>query len=60
MPQYFQVSDGIIAAGFEPEALAILMAKKEGKFIVLQGDVTFKPLTTEFKEVYGLSLGQVL
>ena len=33
-----EVSDGIIAPGFEPEALEVLRAKKGGKYIVLQAD----------------------
>merc|ERR1712072_12995 len=36
-----EVSDGIIAPGFEPEAEEILKAKKGGKFIVLQADEDF-------------------
>jgi phosphoribosylaminoimidazolecarboxamide formyltransferase / IMP cyclohydrolase len=32
----WQVSDGIVAPGYEPEALEILKAKKGGKFIILE------------------------
>merc|ERR1719182_761073 len=38
-----EVSDGIIAPGYNEEALKVLMAKKEGKFIVLKADPTFVP-----------------
>merc|ERR1719199_1988599 len=38
-----EVSDGIIAPGFDPEALEILSAKKGGKFIVLQANPDFVP-----------------
>lgn len=46
-----EVSDGIIAPGFDPEALEILKAKKKGTFIVLQADESFKPPHVEFREV---------
>eukprot|EP00037_Helgoeca_nana_P012066 m.108902 g.108902 ORF g.108902 m.108902 type:complete len:602 (+) comp21235_c0_seq1:786-2591(+) len=53
-----EVSDGIIARGFEPEALEILKAKKGGKYLVLQGNPDFIPPTDEFKEVYGVAVSQ--
>eukprot|EP00052_Salpingoeca_macrocollata_P013558 m.105913 g.105913 ORF g.105913 m.105913 type:complete len:599 (+) comp18965_c0_seq1:108-1904(+) len=53
-----EVSDGVIALGFEPAALEILKSKKEGKYIVLQGKPDFKPPSDEFKEVYGVGLSQ--
>ncbi len=53
-----EVSDGIIAAAYDADALAILAAKKGGKYIVLQGDVTFTPPADEYKEVYGVALVQ--
>jgi phosphoribosylaminoimidazolecarboxamide formyltransferase/IMP cyclohydrolase len=53
-----EVSDGIIAPGYEPEALAILSAKKGGKFIVLKAGADFVPPTEEFREVYGMGFMQ--
>ena len=46
------MSDGIIAPGFEPEALEILKAKKGGKYIVLQADAAFDPPAMEERTIY--------
>merc|ERR1719456_826231 len=43
-----EVSDGIIAPAFNPEALEILRAKKSGGFIVLKADPSFEPPTNEY------------
>ena len=53
-----EVCDGIIAPGFEPEALEILKAKKKGAFIVLQADEAFIAPMMEFREVYGVTFSQ--
>ena len=53
-----EVSDGIIAPGFEPEALEILKQKKKGAFIVLQADENFIAPLLEFREVYGMGFSQ--
>lgn len=53
-----EVSDGVIAAGFEPKALEILKAKKGGKYLVLKGDPAFSPPADEYKEVYGVAVSQ--
>lgn len=53
-----EVSDGIIAPGFEQEALEILRKKKGGKYCVLQIDPNFVPEPLETKQVYGISLQQ--
>ncbi|KAK8202995.1 bifunctional purine biosynthesis protein ADE17 [Phyllosticta capitalensis] len=53
-----EVSDGIIAPGYAPEALEILKAKKGGKYLVLQMDPEFEPATMEQRTVYGISLTQ--
>ncbi len=53
-----EVSDGLIAPGFEEGALEILQKKKGGKFIVLEGDPQYKPPDTEIKEVYGVAFEQ--
>jgi len=52
------VSDGIVAPGYEPAALDILKAKKNGAFIVMTADPDFEPPTRETREVYGLKLTQ--
>lgn len=52
------ISDGIIAAGYEPEALEILKKKKNGNFIILQGKVDFAMLEMEFRELHGAVLAQ--
>jgi len=53
-----EVSDGIIAPGFQAEALEILKAKKGGKFIVLQADATFVPPDMEYRMVGGMGFMQ--
>ncbi|MDH5752453.1 MAG: phosphoribosylaminoimidazolecarboxamide formyltransferase [Deltaproteobacteria bacterium] len=53
-----EVSDGLIAPGFEEGALEILKAKKGGKFIVLQADQDFEPPEMEIKELYGVLFSQ--
>lgn len=53
-----EVCDGIIAPGFEPEALAILKAKKKGGFIVLEADESFVAPLVEFREMYGVTFSQ--
>mmetsp|Transcript_17220 Transcript_17220/g.48968 ORF Transcript_17220/g.48968 Transcript_17220/m.48968 type:complete len:614 (+) Transcript_17220:84-1925(+) len=53
-----EVSDGIIAPGFEPEALEVLKAKKGGKFIVLKADGNFQPPDMEYRMCGGLGFMQ--
>ena len=53
-----EVSDGIIASGYAPEALEILKAKKQGKFIVLKADVDFRPPEFEYRVAGGLGFMQ--
>merc|ERR1719379_3119962 len=53
-----EVSDGIIAPDFEPEALEILRAKKGGKFIVLKADPDFVPPEMEYRMCGGLGYMQ--
>ncbi|KAJ1679115.1 bifunctional phosphoribosylaminoimidazolecarboxamide formyltransferase/IMP cyclohydrolase, partial [Spiromyces aspiralis] len=52
------VSDGVIAPGYEPEALEILRKKKAGKYCVLQMDPNYNPEPVETRQVYGLYLQQ--
>ncbi len=53
-----EVSDGVIAPGFEPEALEILKAKKNGNYNVIEIDATYKPEPIEKKQVYGIVFEQ--
>lgn len=52
------VSDGIIAPGYENEALDILKSKKKGNFIVLQANEDFIAPKVERREIFGLELKQ--
>lgn len=54
-----EVSDGIIAAGYEPAALELLKAKKQGNYCVLEMDANYEPHEDrEVKILYGLRLEQ--
>ena len=53
-----EVSDGVIAPGYEPEALEILKAKKKGSYNVIEIDVNYVPAPLEVKQVYGISFEQ--
>ena len=53
-----EVSDGIIAPGYDPEALEILKAKKKGNYAVLQIDEKYIPNTVEYKNVNGVTFEQ--
>ncbi|KAJ3018043.1 bifunctional phosphoribosylaminoimidazolecarboxamide formyltransferase/IMP cyclohydrolase [Thoreauomyces humboldtii] len=53
-----EVSDGIIAPGYTPAALAVLQKKKGGKYTVLQIDPAYEPAESETRQVYGLHLQQ--
>ncbi len=53
-----EVSDGVIAPGYEPEALEILMAKKKGNYAVIEIDPDYEPAPIEHKEVYGIVFEQ--
>lgn len=53
-----EVSDGVIAPGYEPEALEILKAKKNGNYNVIQIDPSYAPAPVETKQVYGISFEQ--
>lgn len=54
-----EVSDGVIAPGFDAAALALLAAKKGGKYTVLQVDAAYEPPAIETREVFGVSLQQL-
>ncbi|KAH6666650.1 cytidine deaminase-like protein, partial [Halenospora varia] len=53
-----EVSDGVIAAGYEDAALEILKKKKGGKYLVLQMDPEYEPSSQESRTVYGITLTQ--
>lgn len=53
-----EVSDGVIAPGFEPEALEILKAKKNGNYNVIQIDPNYIPEEIERKQVFGIEFEQ--
>ena len=53
-----EVSDGVIAPGYAPEALAILREKREGSYRVLRVDPDYEPPATERRQVFGLTLEQ--
>jgi phosphoribosylaminoimidazolecarboxamide formyltransferase/IMP cyclohydrolase len=53
-----EVSDGVIAPGYTPEALEILRAKKKGNYNVIQIDPQYRPAPLEHKQVYGVTFEQ--
>lgn len=53
-----EVSDGVIAPGYEPEALEILKAKKKGNYNIIQIDPHYIPALIEHKEVFGITFEQ--
>lgn len=53
-----EVSDGVIAPGYTPEALAILQEKRKGTYNVIEIDENYKPVELETKMVYGITFEQ--
>lgn len=53
-----EFSDGIIAPGYEPEALEILKEKKKGNYAIIQIDPEYVPAPIEHKEVFGITFEQ--
>jgi len=53
-----EVSDGVIAPGYEPEALNILQEKKKGNYNVIEIDPSYKPMPIEKKQVFGITFEQ--
>ena len=53
-----EVSDGIIAPGYEPEALEILKGKRKGAYNIVKIDPDFVPAEVEHKQVYGITFEQ--
>ena len=53
-----EMSDGVIAPGYDDDALAILREKRGGKYLVLRIDPDYNPPETEKREVFGVTLEQ--
>ena len=53
-----EVSDGIIAPGYEPEALEILRGKRKGAYNIVKIDPTYRPAPVETKDVFGITFEQ--
>lgn len=53
-----EFSDGIIAPGYEPEALEMLKDKKKGNYAIIQIEESYVPNPVERKEVYGITFEQ--
>ena len=53
-----EVSDGVIAPGYTPEALEMLKAKKKGNYNVIRIDPSYQPAPLEKKQVYGITFEQ--
>ena len=53
-----EVSDGVIAPGYEPEAFEILKGKRKGSYTIIEIDPDYVPDPIESKEVYGITFEQ--
>ena len=53
-----EVSDGVIAPGYEPEALELLKAKKKGNYNIIEIDPNYVPAPIEYKDVFGVTFVQ--
>lgn len=53
-----EVSDGVIAPSFQPEALEILKAKKKGGYVIFQIDPSYVPEEMESRQVFGITVKQ--
>ncbi len=53
-----EVSDGVIAPGYEPEALEILKSKRKGSYNIVKIDADYVPAEAEHKQVYGITFEQ--
>ena len=53
-----EVSDGMIAPGYEPAALEVLRSKKGGKYLVIEVDAGYEPPEVETREVFGVFFEQ--
>ena len=53
-----EVSDGIIAPGYEPEALTILQGKRQGNYAIVQIDAAYEAPMLERKDIFGITFEQ--
>lgn len=53
-----EVSDGVIAPGYEPEALALLKGKRKGTYNIIKIDPAYTPAPIERKQVFGVTFEQ--
>ena len=53
-----EVSDGVIAPDFTPEALEILRSKRKGSYNVVKIDPSYRPAPVEHKDVFGITFEQ--
>ncbi len=53
-----EVSDGVIAPGYEPEALEMLKGKRQGRYTVLRIDPAYEPPALETRQVFGVTFEQ--
>lgn len=53
-----EVSDGVIAPGYDPEALEILKSKRKGTYNIIKIDESYKPAPIETKQVFGITFEQ--
>lgn len=53
-----EVSDGIIAPGYDQQALEILKSKRRGTYNIIQIDPAYTPAEKEYKDVYGVTFEQ--
>ncbi|MEK7284780.1 MAG: phosphoribosylaminoimidazolecarboxamide formyltransferase [Chloroflexota bacterium] len=53
-----EVSDGIVAPGYEPKALELLSAKRDGAYLVLEVDPSYEPGAAEIRDVFGVTIEQ--
>lgn len=54
-----EVSDGVIAPGYTPEALNILKAKKNGNYPIVEIDASYEPGDTETRSIFGITFEQI-
>jgi phosphoribosylaminoimidazolecarboxamide formyltransferase / IMP cyclohydrolase len=53
-----EVSDGVIAPAYEPEALEMLKTKKAGRYVILEVDPAYEPAAIETRQVFGVTFEQ--
>ncbi len=53
-----EVSDGVIAPGYTPEAIEVLKDKRKGTYCVIKIDPDYVPAPIEHKQVFGVTFEQ--